>query len=383
MHGCLEVADIKSKRLYINEKRFVWRKILMITSRADYGGGPEHVYRLMITLQKEYDIYIACPKDVPYWNRYAEIVGLERMLEIPHRKVTLRHVLKTAKFVKQNNIDIVHSHGKGAGIYGRIVSLFTRFPCVHTYHGIHIESINKLSKMLNITLERILAWFTSTLISVSESEASIVRKYRLCNTTKLNVIVNGVVIPKESSKLPDHYGRYKIISMTRFDNVKNSELAIEILNIINSKYPGRFELHFLGQGEGMDHVKKKAQEMDVAEIVYFHGAVDNVEKHYRETFCYLSTSKMEGMPLALLESFSYGIPVVASNVPGNKDIIEHNVDGYLYDINTAENAALYIIKLANERTVWRSISEMARKKAIDKFSVEKMATQISEIYKKL
>jgi hypothetical protein len=59
------------------------KNILIITARADFGGGPEHVYRLLKLLHKDVNFFVACPKDYPYWERYSDIIGREKPFANP------------------------------------------------------------------------------------------------------------------------------------------------------------------------------------------------------------------------------------------------------------------------------------------------------------
>jgi len=90
-------------------------KVLIISSRADYGGGPEHIYKLISLLHEEVIFYVACPIDIPYWHRYSELLTVNNLFEIPHRKFSIKYLLALRTFTKNNKIDIIHSHGKGAG----------------------------------------------------------------------------------------------------------------------------------------------------------------------------------------------------------------------------------------------------------------------------
>ena len=65
--------------------------VLIISARADYGGGPEHIYQLIKNSSKDIEYFIACPKEKPYWDLYTELVG-EKKIEIPHRKFSLFHL---------------------------------------------------------------------------------------------------------------------------------------------------------------------------------------------------------------------------------------------------------------------------------------------------
>ncbi|MFH4347153.1 hypothetical protein WAJ13_22105, partial [Acinetobacter baumannii] len=70
------------------------------------------------------EYYVACPEEEPYWDRYTQLLGEGELIKIPHRKFKLKYYLEMLSFVKKNNIDIIHSHGKGAGIYSRLLKVF-------------------------------------------------------------------------------------------------------------------------------------------------------------------------------------------------------------------------------------------------------------------
>ena len=97
-------------------------KVLHITSRADTGGGPKHVLDLTSTTAKDhhqFEIYIASPNEPPFSAKYQEVA--KKWLEIPKRRVCLKSLLEIRKFYKENSIDIVHSHGRGAGYFSRFL----------------------------------------------------------------------------------------------------------------------------------------------------------------------------------------------------------------------------------------------------------------------
>src|SRR5438067_12688453 len=86
-------------------------RVLMITGRADFGGGPEHMYRLAEELRSEADIFIATPREEPYWQRYKSLAQ-NRLIEIPHRRFSLAGLVHLCRFVRRHGIGIVHAHGR-------------------------------------------------------------------------------------------------------------------------------------------------------------------------------------------------------------------------------------------------------------------------------
>lgn len=357
-------------------------RLLMITVRADYGGGPEHVYNLIEHLPSTLEVFIACPKDKPYWERYCGLIGKQRMFEIPHRKFNIIKLIKLIYFIKKNRINIIHSHGKGGGLYGRILGICLRIPVIHTFHGLHIEEYSSLKKQMYILLEKTFSTFSETIIAVSNGEADLLIKNGMVPERKIKIIPNGVKIPLVNHDSPQKTKEHIVLSITRFDYQKNSELIIPIIQYLKSvKRLDEFCFFLLGTGPGKTSLEESIINLGFENKVIFTGTVDKPSKLISQCFCYLSTSRWEGMPLAVLEAMAYGKPVVASSVVGNKDLIQHNQNGFLFDIKSPEEAANFLIRLADNKDLREVFTTNAIKMTNEKYSVERMANETSEVYR--
>jgi glycosyltransferase involved in cell wall biosynthesis len=360
-------------------------RVLMISVRADYGGGPEHLYRLIDALPNTIALFVACPNEAPYWERYARIVPSDHLLQIPHRRFTLTDLFALVSFVRRHRIDIIHSHGKGAGVYGRIVAFITRKQSIHTFHGIHTGAYRPLGKWLYLCLERLFSAVTSRCIAVSQGEADLIRHLHLCDPNKLILIETGVVIPKQECRnRPDNDSIRMIISMTRFDYQKNSELILSILEALHRNGQlKRFRFVLMGSGEGQSALAAEIRERSFDHAVLFTGAIPHPEDYLKKAFCYLSTSRWEGMPLGVLEAMAAGLPVVATDVIGNRDAVDHGKTGFLYEQDSPQAAADHLVRLADDETLWRQFAEESMAKAEKNYSVNRMARRTADLYSAL
>lgn len=357
-------------------------KILYITARADFGGGPEHLYKLSKSLPERFDIFYACPKDFPYYEKFADIAGTDHIIQIPHREFSLPHLISTSDFIKKNRIDFIHSHGKGAGIYSRLLTVITGRKTIHTFHGLHIGSYNKIQKALYLFLERILTVLTSKIIAVSHGEKDEILESRICTSKKIVVVENGVEIP-ESKIHPEIVKNdlLRIVSFTRFDYQKNSEMLIDIAESLKSKLKDRnFIIEVFGDGDRKAAIEKKAEESKVSENIKFYGAITNPREYLLKAHCYLSTSRWEGLPLALLEAMAAGLPVIASEVVGNRDIVKDSINGFLYDLNNPGEAADDITRLIKDNEFFALLSKNARELIIKNYSVDSMVKKTENLY---
>lgn len=360
-------------------------KILIITSRADWGGGPRHIYELSKNLKKDFSFYFATPKDYPYFQKFCELVQEENIVEIPHRKFRLHTLFKLLNFIKREKIDIVHSHGKGAGIYSRMIRLFFNIKTIHTFHGIHIGNYNVLQRLFYLKLEKFFSLLTNQFISVSNDETQVILNYHIVKRKKIKVILNGVDIPIYSVSENNFYQKPKnIITFSRFDYAKNTELLISILiELRKLNHINEFRFLIYGEGPNQEKFWKMVIDNSLTNYVCLKGTTEETTKILLNSFCYISTSLWEGMPLGVLEAFSCGLPVIATNVVGNREAVSHNGDGFLFGINVPKEAAEAIIMLASKKNIWVEFSHNAKMKAETNYSVTKMVNETKSVYYEL
>ncbi len=356
--------------------------VLMISGRADFGGGPEHVYQLTKALGKRAQVYVACPREEPYWSRYEELLGPEFMFEIPHRRFSFPVLRQLAHFVKQTEIDLLHAHGRAAGIYGRLAAWMAGKRCCYTPHG--GTPIKSLKTLIYAGIEYFFSFGTDRVIAVSPTEGQSLRP--LCaRRGQLVVIPNGVEVPATQPLreiVPD--AALRIIHATRFVYQKNSELLVRILeNLRATGELWRFQFEILGDGPGRAAFEEKLRTRQLDAFVTLHGAVSNPGDYLLAADGFISTSRWEGLPLVVLEAMARGVPVIASNVVGNRDAVVHGDTGLLYDLDAPEQAARALVQLADDLYLRTWFSNSAWLRALNQFSVGAMAGSTLEIYQKL
>jgi glycosyltransferase involved in cell wall biosynthesis len=355
--------------------------VLLISVRADHGGGPQHIARLMEAAPPDVHFTIACPRERPFWERYAQLAGIDNLIEIPHRKFRPLPLVRLALEVRRRGIAVIHSHGKGAGVYSRALRLLTQRPVVHTFHGLHTGAYGRVATAAYLTLERMLARLTCCAIAVSAGEAA--QLWRAGLQRHLRIIINGVPIPAAASK-PAAAPPHRVVMMTRYDHQKHAELVIDIAEVLRRRGAlDEFRFELLGTGPGAAAFAESLRARGLDTAVRLLGAVDDPERCLEGAFAYLSTSRWEGMPLAVLEAMAHGIPVVATDVVGNHDAVTHRHTGFLYDAAEAGAAADGLQALAQDHGVRSRMAGNARATAEKRYSADRMSDETVACYRAL
>jgi len=353
--------------------------ILFITLRADFGGGPQHLDLLINNLTKEYIIYLACPNDRPYYYNWKNNINVKDIFILPHRKFSVVKLLCLLKYIKEKKIEIIHSHGKGAGIYSRLIKLFyPKIMLIHTYHGIHLQTYNSLKKFLYIIMERLLYYLTDFLINVSNGEKEVCISNKLIprNSNKNIVIYNAV---NKLNKINDAKiklyldNKFVITTISRFDYQKNMQQAYKIAEYF--KNDKNIIFLWIGDGEDKEALEKLANNNNVN--IFFTGFTRDIELYLSATDLYLSTSRWEGLPIALIEALSLGIPIIASNVVGNREVVLHGKTGYLF--KNVEKAIKFINLLKNNVDLYKTFSYNALE-FFTNFNIQQMIEKLEKIY---
>lgn len=296
-------------------------KILYITTRADISGGPTHLNILLQGLEDieaPVDVYIAAPN-----NQYFTQLFIQKSISfipIPFRKLNIFVLIQLLIFVKNTNITVVHSHGRGAGIYSKVLKLFSSFLLVHTYHGIHKEK--SIKAILKGSFDRLFRHTIDHSIFLTKEEVKIAKDLNFI-TTSHSIIHNGVnfeEIRKKIQKLSceDILQKYNIpknkiyvCALLRDDPVKGlKELLIKASNYSNEN------VHFVIAGVD------KQDSQNLSKNISIIGTIDGPYEILKIANLFVSHSLSEGMPLSVIEAISTEIPLLLSNIEGHKIFFE-------------------------------------------------------------
>ncbi len=350
-------------------------KVLEISVRSDIGGGPKHLLDLLKSFKQCNGQFFSA---IPFIGEYAQEIreNSTDFVNIPFRHFSLITYFKLIIFCLKNRIDIVHSHGRGAGLYSRLLK-FMGVKVIHTFHGVHKS--DGFIGFIKLVADKMLVPLTNSFICVSQSEFEEACVEGVCKPEKTVVIHNGVHIPE--ARIASSNEVLTMGTLARFSSMKGLDILVKYVDLFKGNHPEqKFIVKIAGDGEDFLKIKNLIKDKGLENEVLLLGQTTEPENFLRTLDIYISTSRYEGMPLAVLEAMSIGLPVICSNVVGNKDLIIHGVDGILFELEnfaSFEQNMLEILKDENKRN---DMGSQARRKTSKKFSLEKMAEKTYQIY---
>lgn len=357
--------------------------VLHISGRSDHGGGPEHILHVIRGGSPDYRHSIACPANGLYWQRYADCLGEDRLCPIPHRTFSFAALARLRRYARRHGIRLIHSHGSCAGAYSRLLGPSLGIPVLHSFHGVPVT--RSLKHSFYGLCESALARLTHCGIAVSAGEADLVhqrwRRYR----GKLAVVPNGIDLDARQpawSPWPRPGEPLRIVSFTRRIRQKNPELLIVIAARLRlMQVPFGIDAY----GEGLDHpaLAQEAQQHGLDGLLRFHAPTDAPGAVLAGAHIYLSTSRWEGMPLAVLEAWRAGLVVVASDVVGNRDLVRDGRTGRLFPNGDAGAAATIIEALHGDRADAEQLRARAQRSARLGHAHTLMAMRLEWLYRHL
>jgi len=347
-------------------------RILLISVRSDFGGGPRHLDQLINNLPSDIEIFLAYPPNGdPYGNKWEKNDRIKKHFHLPYRKFSIKTLFSLKKFALDNKIDIIHSHGNGAGFYSRLLKFIgIKSKIIHTFHGISNNHTNALKGIANTISGRIFKYFTDCFICVSKGEYALAQEKKFIIPQKTKIIYNGIEKITTLQKQPH---QFDVVTLSRFDYQKNMDKALEIARLLNKE-----DIHFTWVGDGQDFNRlKKTAEQEKLNISFI-GFSNEPFKYLESASIYLSTARFEGLPYALIEAASVGLPIIATNVIGNNETLENGKSGYLF--NTEKEAINYILCLKNNPSLYTNMVLHSQRYFEEHFSLNKMINKLEEIY---
>lgn len=295
---------------------------------------------------------------------------------------------KLLKVIKKEKPDIVHTHTAKAGALGRLAAFFARVPIVfHTFHGHVFHSyFSKFRTKVYLLIEKLLAKISTVIIVISQSQYDdIVSTYHITKPEKVKIISLGFdwetfsTNNNQSLRLkfniePD---KYLVGIIGRLVPIKGWDLFIEIVDRLIKDSSGEFRFIIIGDGFLNEYIHEKIKKLNLRNFITMSGWLELKSSVYKELDLVLSTSLNEGTPVSLIEALVSGIPVVASNVGGVKDVLDSYENTWLVN---SRNPSDYVSLIKNLAKIKVRLDARVSNEVKFRYSNERLLEDIEKLY---
>jgi len=270
--------------------------------------------------------------------------------------------------------DVIHVHSPHGLKFLRFILPLLNKKVIYTRHGA------KPFKEKNwVNFHHKIKPFVSAITFVSKEGQSNFLQNHQWRSLSHQVIDNGVIINDVLREIISD-SVLRIGSVGRMIPLKNQIGLLKAVNCLDNIYRSNIELHFFGDGECLDELKRFHQERLPAVKVIFHGMVKDRNYIYSSFDLLIVTSETEGLSMVIIEAMANKIPVIASDVGGNPKLVIHDKTGWLFDYDDEQVLSKYILNVIEDRTLINQTGESAFDYIKEHFSIASAAKKYAELY---
>ncbi len=369
------------------------RNVLQFIGSFHQGGSERQAVQLTKLLHedKTFNVFLASMNNDGILRQEVETIGFT---DIPEFKLTsfydanfVKQVRRCATFIKQNNIEVVHTHDFYTNIFGMFSA---KLAGVKTRIASKRETGSMRSNLQKLIEKQ--AFKLSHKIVVN---AEAVKKYLIeeqISAQKINVIYNGLDLERLKPATQNRTEICNELGLPNDENikfitlvanlrheVKNQPMFLRTAQKVIKQFPNA---HFVlaGEGELLNGLQMLANELQIIDNVHFIGLCRKVPELLSISFACVLTSFNEGFSNSILEYMSASKPVVATNVGGASEAIIENETGFLVNSDDDETMSKRLIELLKDEAKATKFGETGRKFVEENFSCESQLRKTLNLY---
>lgn len=289
------------------------------------------------------------------------------------------------KLMKQQRIHVVKTNNYYANLYGRLAALLAGVPvkivCVH------IDYHKKDKRLTRRIINKLLSKISDKVVAVSDAVKLDILKYDHLTEDKVIVIYNGIdgdrflviennVIRSELGLSPEDF---VIGTVGRLILQKGQKYLLEAVSKLKEKFP-HLILLIVGDGRLRDELKDYAKSLKIQQNVIFLGNRKDIPAILSAMDIFVFPSLWEGFGIALIEAMAAGKPIIASDIPPIREIVNSEKVGILVPPKNSDAIADSIELLLHNKNLAENISNTVKERAFSTFNIENTTKQYTELF---
>ncbi len=290
---------------------------------------------------------------------------------------------------KRSEYDLIHIHSLSYHTFAAVVAgkCLKRGSITKLANSGVASDILKMRQNKHLPLTRFMMPAAFRCDRLVATNPTIARELSAAGVPKERIVrlTNGV-----ENDIQSHKADYAIESPTRLLFVgrlheqKGVDVLLEAFQHLVKRFPDKdLRLDLLGDGPLRKDLESLAVELGIAQQVDFVGQCDTVSRYLRSADIFVLPSRAEGISNALLEAMACGLPVVASRIPGNVDVVCDRRNGLLFAANQAESLFEAVSELLTDAQLRAQLGTEARRTVEAEFSLDSVSDRYIALYREL
>ena len=325
---------------------------------------------------------------IPFCDNF-HCIPFER---VPWKLGNLEAYRQLKKLLDEEHYDLIHCHTPMGGVLARLAAGSARnkgTKLIYTAHGFHFFKGAPLTNWLvYYPVERLLAPKTDLLITLNGEDYARAGKFRVRRVEKVNGVGLDVSRFRVASAEERNAVRRELglgeqdifaISVARLTREKGCMVLIDAVHKLRNP---NFHLFILGDGEHGDQLREMICRHGLEDRIHLLGFRRDVSELCGAADLFIFASLREGLPVAVMEAMACGLPIIASDIRGNRDLIDAGEGGWLVPPGDADRLAGAIQEALASVSEWDRIREYNLKK-IQSYSTDAVVSQMAKVYQSL
>lgn len=266
---------------------------------------------------------------------------------------------KQLQFLKKERPDVVHAQ-TGSILHMMLACKLCNIPVrLYTVHN-EANLLYGNSKLKKIIYKAGFSLFNFKPVAICPTVKQTLVDDMGIPASQIVVVNNGVDTKRFTpAQIIHESDTVRIISVGTLYWIKNQLMTIRVILALH-KLGFKVELTLLGDGEDSDKIKRAIKESDAGSYIFTPGSKKNVEDYLRQSDIYISASRTEGLPLSVLEAMACGLPVIATDAGGTRDIVKDGINGFIVNVDDEDGMKVALLKLIDNKVLRKSYSVKSR-----------------------
>ena len=348
-----------------------------------------HIPYLKWFKEQGYEVHVASKGDeeIEYCDKHYNL-PFERF---PIKKENINVYKSLKKIIEENQYEIIHCHTPVGGVLTRLAARKARkngTRVIYTAHGFHFyKGAPILNWIIYYPLEKICSKWTDCLITITEEDYELAkRKFKVpqiehvygvgINTDRFKRELTEQEKDNERKKLNIEKNDIVFSYVAELNKNKNQMLLIKAIEQLKNEY-ANVKLLLVGNGTLYETYNNYIKENRLEENVQLLGRRSDINEILSITDIYLASSIREGLPVNVMEAMYKGLPIIATDNRGHRELVINEENGYL--VNAEEKMIVAIKRILSNQSVKNRFSQK-NKLFVKKYLFDNIKKIMEEIY---